>query len=386
MQKGNKMQIRVLHFVTNMDRGGQETLIMNLYRNMDRDRFQFCFLCSSKKTGHYDKEIAELGGILYYLPERVKRHGLMALADAHTNVLLLKEWLLANQSKFDCVHLHTSHAADVLVHLMACKLAGVDNVIVHSHNTQAPHPLYHKICRFLTTLFKFKRLACGERAAEWMYGKKLVLKGVITILHNGIDANRFVYNPGVARLYKEQLGIADKTVYGHVGRFVIQKNHSFLIDVFYEIQKIQPESVLMLIGDGELKKEMVAKVKRLGIDKKVLFMGVRDDVPLLLSAMDLFLFPSFHEGLSVAAIEVQCNGLPCLSSDIPAMREAKITPLLSFRSLKDSPEQWAKSALSIAQRNVEMDTVSLIKAAQYDIKQSVEIIEKVYVQLVNNKV
>lgn len=368
-----------------MDRGGQETLIMNLYRNINREKFQFCFLCSSSKIGCYDDEIAKLGGSVYYLPEHKKHHGILVIKDIYAKCLLLKNWLQKNRSKFDCVHLHTSHAADVLIHLIGCKLAGVEHIVIHSHNTQAPHPLYHKFCRFLTFFFRFKRVACGERAAEWMYGKRQLRHRQVSILHNGIDVDKFVYNQNAAKQYRALLGISNKTVYGHVGRFAHQKNHTFLIDVFFEIQKIQSDSVLLLIGDGELKDAMVAKTKSLCIEDKVIFLGVREDVPQLLSTMDLFLFPSLHEGLSVAAIEVQCNGLHCLSSDIPSMREAKITSLMTFESLGNTPKQWALTAIRLAHRDAEIDSASMIKAAKYDIKQSVDRIENLYTQFIYNK-
>lgn len=376
------MRIKILHVVNVMDRGGQETMIMNLYRKINREKFQFCFLCSSLKTGDYDKEIGELGGLIYYLPEYKKRHGILAIKNIYEKSLLLKNWLQNNRSKFDCVHLHTSHAADVLTHLIGCKLAGVEHIIIHSHNTQAPHPLYHKFCRFITSFFKFRKMACGERAAEWLYGKKQLQNGKVFILHNGIEVDRFVYNKNVAKQIRTQLGISNKTVYGHVGRFAHQKNHTFLLDVFFEIQKMQSNSVLLLIGDGELKEEMIEKTKRLGIDDKVFFLGVREDVSQLLSAMDLFMFPSLHEGLSVVAIEVQCNGLHCLSSDIPSMREAKITPLMTFESLDNTPKQWALTAIQLAFRDVDFDSGSMIKTAKYDIEQSVNMIENVYTQYI----
>lgn len=370
--------VRVLHFVSCMNRGGQETLIMNLYRNIDRNIVQFLFLCSSSSKGDYDDEIMSLGGMIYCLPH--KRFSTIPLVPYFQKVIQLKKWLSDNKDKFDVVHLHTFHASDVLVHLEACRQAGVKKVVIHSHNTQGPHVLFHKFCREICKFYSFKHFACGEGAADWLYGSSVVKKGDFSIIKNGIITSNFRYNQEIANEYRRFFGFEDKTIIGHVGRFEAQKNHLFLIEIYEQYLHINPSSVLVLVGRGSLEQRVKDKVKEKGLSDKVYFLGVRDDVSALLSMMDYFLFPSLYEGLSVAAIEVQCNGLPMLTSDIPSMREAKVTDLVEFVSLNSDSLAWAKKLAAMNTKSNRNEYAVKIEKAGYDILNSSNQIQNEYLE------
>ena len=302
--------IKALHFVTVMDRAGQETFIMNVYRSADRTKYKFVFLCDTNRKGDYDDEIIELGGEIYHLTERINNHGIKRYRE---EISLLKNWLLNNKDKYDCVHLHTHHALDVWAHLEACRQAKVKNVFIHSHNTSGKNVHLHKIARAINnTFYSFNKLACSEAAGDWLFGKRE--RKNVTVIYNGIDVNEFKYSESNREKIRNEFNLGYKTVLGHVGRFSEQKNHTFLLDVFSKYHKTNPDSVLMLVGKGELENEIKEKIKTLGIGDSVIFTGIREDVGALLSAFDVFVFPSLYEGLGVVLIEAQFNGLPIITN------------------------------------------------------------------------
>ncbi len=331
--------VRVLHFVSRMDRAGQETFLMNVYRNINRDNIKFVFLCTSPQKGDYDEEIKALGGDIYVLPE-VKKTG--KFSKYFEKIKVLSKWLKENKDKFDIVHLHTYHAMDVWVHLEACRRAGVKTRIVHSHNTQGLQVTLHKIMRNVCKLYTFEKFACSKAAGEWLFGKKAVEKGEVTVIYNGIDFAKYKYDPALAKKYRQKLNIDDKIVLGHIGRFNYQKNHEFLIEVFAEFKKKHENSVLLLIGRGKLENKIKEKVIALGLTEDVMFLGVRDDIPQLLNAMDVFVFPS-------VLIEAEMCRLPIVTSDqVP--EEVVINDAISLQGLRDE-NQWAFEIEKMLQKN-----------------------------------
>lgn len=342
--------VRILHFVSKMDRAGQETFIMNIFRFADRDKYEFLFLCNKTEVGDYDAEITELGGHIYYLPIIKYKNGLDKYKQQINN---LYKWLKDNKEKYDIVHLHTYHALDVWVHLEACRRAGVDRIVVHSHNSSGQHPLIHKIMRNTFRFYRFQKLACSLDAAKWMYGKKAVDCNEVRIILNGINTEAFKYSEDHRKTVRDKLGIYNKRVLGHIGRFNAQKNHKFLISSFYEYSKLDEDAVLLLIGKGELEQDIIDQIHNLGLEEKVMLLGTRDDILELLSAMDLFVFPSLYEGLSVVLIEAQCNGLTILCTDnlSPETVISKGMHLLAV----DSPSLWSKSIKENIGVRVEVD-------------------------------
>ena len=327
--------VRVLHFVSKMDRAGQETFLMNVYRNVNRDNIKFVFLCTSPQKGDYDDEIRQLGGEIYILPE-VKKTG--KFSKYFAKIKVLSKWLKENKDKFDIVHLHTYHAMDVWVHLEACRRAKVEKRIVHSHNTQGLQITLHKIMRQVCKFYDFKKFACSRAAGEWLFGKRAVKKGDVTVVYNGIDFAKYQYDSAVAKEYRQKLGVDDKIVLGHIGRFNYQKNHEFLIDVFSAFKKKYDDAVLLLVGRGELENKIKEKVNSLGLTDSVKFLGIRDDIPQLLNAMDVFVFPSLFEGLGIVLIEAEMCRLPIVTSDkVP--EEVVINDAISLQGLGDE-NQW----------------------------------------------
>jgi glycosyltransferase involved in cell wall biosynthesis len=290
-----------------------------------------------------------------------------------------KSFWIENHDKYSVFHFHTPTLANIYALKMAHRY-GVSKIIVHAHNTHANkgnlqiiHDIVHKYHRNKINKYATKFYACSKPAAEWVFGGTNLNKYHVEIFLNGIDTNKFVFNETVRDKYRNELSVQDKLVIGHVGRFANQKNHLFLVDIFYEIQKINKKAILMLIGEGELKGKIVEKVDKLKLNDKVLFLGVRDDIASLMMAMDKFVFPSFHEGLGIVVIEAQAAGLESYVSDkIP--KDTKITNIINYLALNEAPSNWAEK---IVKEN-KIDRISSsekVKSVGYDISETTKMYE-----------
>lgn len=356
--------VRVLHVVTHMNRGGLETMIMNYYRHMDRSRVQFDFLVHRQQKADYDDEILSLGGRIYRLQP------LNPLSGSYRRSL---DAFFAEHKEYRIVHSHLDCMAGFP--LKYAKKYGAPVRIAHSHNSDQPKDakyllkLFYKqqITRQATALF-----ACGKKAGRWMFGT-----AAFQVLNNAIDAAAYKYDASVARQVRRELGISETAlVVGHVGRFCHQKNHSFLIRIFAQVLRRRPDAVLLLVGEGELRPDIEAQIRQLGIGGSVIFAGLRADVNELLQAMDVFVFPSLYEGLPVSMIEAQTAGLPCLISDrIPP--DCRVTDLVRQLSLEDGPEIWADAVVSVSGYRQE-GTAELICKAGFDIRENALRLQEFY--------
>lgn len=206
--------------------------------------------------------------------------------------------------------------------------------------------IFFKILRPVFNKLIDVKIAPSILAAEYTFGKKIVEKDEVYFLHNAVDLDVYYYSEEGRKKVREEFSIdSEQLVIGHIGRFNNQKNHSFLLDVFKKINKCNPSSLLILVGNGENKQQIVSKIKKLGLDDSVILTGIRSDVTDLLSAMDVFVFPSFYEGMPNTIIEAQATGLPCILSD-SITKEAKITNLLHYLSLNKTSKEWGEIALN----------------------------------------
>ena len=358
--------IRVLEIVTDMRRGGLETMLMNYYRHIDRDLVQFDFLVHRDFRADYDDEIESLGGKIYRLPR------LVPWSPSYHKAL---DKFFAEHTEYRIVHVHQDCLSSVI--LKAAEKRGIPVRIAHSHNSNQDKnlkyfvKLYYRrqIPQYATHLF-----SCGQAAGEWMF------QGApFEILNNAIDARQYQFDPTRARQKRLELGIPEGGfVMGHVGRFSPQKNHDFLLDIFAEVHRQQKNAFLLLVGDGSLRLDVEKKVHSLELNSNVIFTGVRNDVPDLMQAMDVFVFPSLYEGLPVTMIEAQAAGLPCFISDKVPL-ECKITDLVTQIPLQAPAEQWAEQILS-AHHLERKDTYSQIAAAGFDIVERAEWLQNFYLE------
>lgn len=371
--------IRVLNVVGLMSPGGIETLIMNIYRNIDRNKVQFDFLTHKGIDGVFDEEIKSMGGRIYKMP-CLRNGDKTYYGNAFRYVNALKHFFKEHQ-EYHVIHGHMTNTAALYMPI-AKKYGQVTCCVAHSHLTEARPglsgtvtDLLHKPLPKIATDY----FACSEMAAHWIFPNEAIRSGKVKIIKNGVDPKKFYYDPLLAVEVKKELGFDDKLVIGNVARFKTEKNHTFQIDIMNELVKKVPNTVLMLVGEGELENEIERKVHTLGLDSYVKFMGLRSDVSRLMNAMDLFLLPSLYEGLPVVGIEAQAAGLPVITSTA-VTSEMDITGNVDFLELRKGAENWADviaKKLSSFQRK---DMYSYIKENGYDITETSKWMEDFYMR------
>lgn len=365
--------IRILQVTDNMNRGGQETFIMNVYRNIDRSKVQFDFLISEKKKCDYEDEIAALGGKVYRTI--TKKSGVLRFVK--TTNKILKEIRI----QYKIAHIHTSSQLNAIAWLFT-DIRKIPTRIVHSHNSMNDDDVKGNIRRFfsliISKLFTF-RFACSEVAGAWLFGNHKMKRKSVRIIRNGVDAGRFAYNEGSRQKIRQELNITDNFVIGHIGRFNKQKNHAFLIDIFHELYKLDSESRLILVGGGELEGDIRQKVRMLGLEDAVLLLGLRTDINDIMSSIDVFLLPSLYEGLPVVGIEAQASGVRSVISDT-ITGELDITGLIDFVSLDDPPKHWAERILEYKEGYERKNMHAAVSGAGYDMVITAKEIEAFYLE------
>ncbi len=352
--------IRILHSVSNMDRAGIETMLMNYYRHMDRSRIQFDFLANKPKPGDYDEEIRSMGGRVFVSP------GLRP--DQFPAYVRFFRRLLADNPDIRILHAHNEGMSEYA--LAAARAAGLPVRIAHAHSTRTTRDWkwpWKVFCKAFIPFTATHYFACGRAAGLYYFGKRRWTERGI-VLHNAIDLDRFGFSRDVRQAVRQRMDAGDRFVVGHVGRFDPAKNHRRLLRIFARLLEIKPHAVLWLVGDGELLARSRADAERLGVAHAVHFWGMRHDVADLCQAMDVFVMPSHFEGLPVVAAEAQASGLPCVFSlNVPA--EACILPP-SFRiSLRASDEVWAERIAGFdVPQPARSDAKRILREAGYDIR------------------
>ncbi|MBT2216481.1 glycosyltransferase family 1 protein [Virgibacillus dakarensis] len=350
--------IRILHVLGKLNRGGAETMVMNLYRKIDRSRLQFDFIIHTEEECDYTREILSLGGRIYSVPRYTGKN--------HFKYVKVWKEFLKKHPDYKVIHGHVRSTASIYLGL--AKRFGLIT-IAHSHNTSSgtgfssmvKNILQYPIRHIADYLF-----ACSKSAGNWLFGKKACKKGNFFVINNAIEAKKFIFNNELRQKKRSELRIDDKFVIGHVGRFHTQKNHEFLIDIFKEVHLQNEKSVLLLVGEGAQKQNIEHKVKELGLINNVIFTGVRPDIPDLLQSMDIFLFPSLFEGLPVTLVEAQASGIPCVVSK-NITDEIGVTSLLESIALSKGAEYWAKVVLKYERFYERKNTYNDIVNSHYDI-------------------
>lgn len=369
---------RILYvYAGTMNRGGIESYMMNSYRHIDRTKIQIDFIVHGFEKGVYDDEIESMGGKIYHVPVKSR--------DFFGNIKAFKE--IFNTGKYKIVHSHMD--AMSMVVLKIAKHCGIPIRIAHSHNTQ--HVTNNKInfaineyARINIKRYATNYFACSEKAGRWLFGDQAFNDGKVTLINNAIEIEKFTFNKQKRNLLREKLELENNFVIGHIGRFDYQKNHLFLLDIFYETLKQVPNAKLLLIGDGHLKEKIITKIKQLDIEDNIVMMGVRSDIKDLLNVFDLFILPSLFEGLGIVLIEAQANGLKCIASDeVPDI--ANITNLVSFVSLLDSPINWAYKINELRHNsNERQDEQKLLTLNGYNINVESEKLQNTYISLMED--
>lgn len=343
-----------------MNMGGAETFLMKVYRNLDRTQYQMDFAVAIEESGAYDEEIKSLGGKIFHITPKSK--GLI------NNFRDIKN--IVKSEHYNYVLRTSQHALSAL-ELLAAWLGGAKVRVFRSSNSNVglksrKQYLIHIFCRFMPKWFANVKIAPSTEAAEFMFGKGCISNGRANILHNGIDLSAYQYDENDRIKVRLELGVSDTTLLvGHIGRFSQQKNHAFLLEIFKTLHDNNENTKLILVGKGELEDKIRQQVHALDLEEYVIFTGVRSDVATLLSAMDVFVMPSFYEGMPNTVIEAQATGLPCVIADT-ITREADITGLVKYISLNKNTLTWSDEILTMY-RNCRYDTTQKIYEYKYDI-------------------
>jgi len=378
MIKDRNQPIQILHVVGGMNRGGVETWLMHVLRHMDSSLFHHDFLVHTNQRCQYDEEIEGLGS-------RILR-----CSFPHQPQIYYRKFkdILQNQGPYDIVHSHVHFYSGFT--LFIAKQSNIQGRISHSHNDtrllQSRASFFRRIYLMLMKRLINKcathGLACSQSAATALFGPHWSEDKRWRLLYYGIDLTPFEIPIDKHELRKELNIPAEVFVIGHVGRFVEQKNHSYLLDICHEFCKRQPNCYILLIGDGPLRSAIENKARDLGMGKKIIFAGVRDDIPSLMRvAMDIFLFPSLFEGLGLVLIEAQAAGLPCIISDLIPSEVDLVKPLIHRLSLNDPPSMWAETILSIKNHEKIFGKnlgYKIIYDSQFNINNSINHLEKIY--------
>jgi glycosyltransferase involved in cell wall biosynthesis len=357
--------------------GGVYGLVRNVIRNKPKD-LQIDIACL--ETFENQKNIDELAGYgchVHYVGYAGNKLVKQLKIYRNMKALIKKE-------QYDCVHIHADVANKLMVSGRAAKSAGVKKIILHSHATgvDGAHrklkEMIHKRCTGKLPGIATDFATCSDLAAKWMF-PKVPAEQVIRI-NNGIDLDRFRFSEEIRKQVRKELGIQDRFVIGHVGRFMYQKNHAYLIRVFAEVMKRRKEKkrpVLLLVGEGELQEEIRRQVQRAGLENDVIFFGLSPRVPELMQAMDVFVLPSHFEGLPIVGVEAQAAALPVIFSD-QITREAKLTgPVAYLPITEQAVPRWA-GLLERSDGIKRRDTYDRLTEEGYRIQDTVQTLLNLY--------
>lgn len=332
--------MRILVFGMTENPGGVESFLVNYYRHINRNDIQFDFLCNSYEPVAYENELIELGGRCFHIVARSVNYRKYK-SELET---LFKE----HASEWDAIWVNVCSLANI-DYLKIAKKYGIKRRIIHSHNSQNMDSKLRGLLHFWNKLhignIATDFWACSEDAAKWFYSGKEFEKRIV--IHNAIDVDRLKFNESKRNELREQYGWLDKIVIGNVGRLHFQKNQSFALEIFKKVLNKNKDCELVFVGQGDDEKTLRSKAEELGISTNVHFVGLQKDICAWLSCFDVFLFPSLFEGLSIAALEAQANGVPVLASKGVIPEEVKMVKNFKFFELNDEPTAWAEELLQV---------------------------------------
>lgn len=367
---------RVLQIMGGLKRGGLETFAMNIYRSIDRSEIQFDFLLTQVVGGDYEEDAKSMGANIYHLPARNKGY------KAYRKAL---DDFFREHHDYIAIHEHISSLTSIEPAYYAKKY-GIPVRIFHSHSSSIQkslrlhwvHTILHYLNKPKVHSYATHYLGCSDKALDWMY-KYTGVRSRALMVNNGIDCEQYAFKKNVRAEVRKEFSIdADDFVIGHVGRFIPLKNQGFLVDIVDELHKTMPSAKLLLVGEGDTMDEIKAKVSDKGLEKSVIFTGVRSDVARLMQAMDIFVMPSWFEGLPVSLVEAQAAGLPVVASE-SISHDSDITENILFKSINESVEEWVESIVKWKEKCGRPNNIEKIKKAGFDSKTTVKQLVKKYI-------
>lgn len=363
------MMKRVLVIMNTLSMGGAETFVMKVFRTLDKERVVFDFLINNKKNNFYEDEVAALGGKVFF--------GISKSKNPIKSFSFIKNTV--NNQHYTTVFVVAVHPLGFL-DLLAAKLGGANNIVVRSTTSKRGgllSVLLAHCCRVFIRLLSDTMIAPSIEAGRWLFGNSAIKKGKVLLLKNGIDTGAFVFDKDKRQVLRESLHLSSKNILvGHIGRFSKVKNHKKILDTFSKLKEKEPNARLALVGDGEDKEWAIQYTESLGLSQFVFFLGLRTDIPDLLCAFDVMLFPSFYEGMPNTIIEAQAVDLPCVLSDT-ITKDVQVTGNVSFLSLNESDEAWAQKCLGVIKKQ-RVDRTKMISDSGYSIRNTVDTLTSLF--------
>lgn len=369
--------IRVLHYIGSLNPGGSQSMVMNIYRNIDRNKIQFDFVVDRKDDLLYKKEIESLGGKVYVFDEYFKGYNYLRFT---------KQWkqLFKKHPEYKIIHCHVRSVASIV--LKIAKRNGL-RTICHSHNTSNGRGLKAIVKKILQG--KIKKhcdyyFACSEESAKWLYGDEILKNDNCLIVNNAIDTSKYIFNEGVRNRLRKNLKLEDKIVLGQVGRIEMVKNYDFSLNLLRELLLDDNRYYLLIVGTGPMKDEIIKKAKELRIDKNIMILEKRNDVNELMQAMDIFIMPSLYEGLPFALVEAQAASLPCVISN--NIKDGIIDEKIVVKRNIKYIEEWKKEIINKTQGISRKDNSIIISKSGFGIEENVRKISDFYCDLARLKI
>jgi len=368
--------IKVLHVFGVMNMGGAETMIMNIYRNIDKSKVQFDFLCMSDSKGDYEEEIKSMGGKIYKIkpPSQTGYIGhIKAIID-----------ICKNKGPYEAIHIPTMFHSGIVC--LAAYIAKVPKRIVHSHSTSdakktLKRNIYNFVCRCLINIFSSTKIACGEAAGKFLFGEKAVKKNKVKILKNGISVNDYSsVNSYKQDMLRKEFGFEDdELIIGHVGRFSNVKNHAFFIELAKKMKEKRIKFKILLVGDGELKEKIEQQIYSNNLERYFLLTGKRNDIPLIMNIIDVFVMPSLYEGFPMVIIEALAANKKCVVSDTISKEVEIEKNSVSFLDINGEMELWVSEIIKKSNESVNKeDRIKILKDNGFSIDNTVEELEEIY--------
>lgn len=363
---------KVLMLTGSLRVGGMENVAMNIIRYIDRNQFDIRFVVYGNDVVDYEKEVIELGGEVYHIP--FPRNGSKKYCKA------LRE-IIDKTGPYDVVHSHNLFPSGLV--MKVAHQARVPVRISHAHTNRDDTHLnivrrvYQRIMRELMWKHSTQFFACSNRAGNYLFQDKFLRNGFV--MNNGVGTEKFVTDESIKAKLRKEFEITNEKIIGHTGRFVEVKNHDFLIDIFKAISDCDENVKLILIGEGPLKEKIEKKVCKYGLTSKVIFTGMRSDVPNLLSLLDVYVLPSAYEGVSVSLMEAQAAGVPFVVSKSAYSDESKVTEYGTSLELSEGIEKWRDTIIEQMNRGKLRNAVQVVIAKGYDINSIIHFVqEKIY--------
>ena len=359
-----KKSVRIAHIIGRMCAGGVESVVFNYYRQINKDVIQFDFYYDSDSTIEPPEELVSLGARFFKVPAYKNLNKYINTLYNHFKI-----------NNYDIVHSHLNTLS--IFPLFAAKMAGIPIRIAHNHSVPGGNEWRRNALKYFLKNFSktyaTDYFACSEKAGRWLFGNRIYEDGKVFILRNAVDFEKYLKEYPESTEMIQKLNIKDKFIVGNVGRFTFAKNHSFLLEVFKLVKKERNDAILLLVGDGELREEIIEKINTLGISDSVIMAGKVSNPEIYYKLMNVLLIPSIFEGLSLTAIEGQISGIPVLASEAVPI-EAKISSAFKYLSLSESALCWAEEVIKISQKKSYLTE----EHENYDIKRKVSVLENWY--------